>query len=102
MPALRGYPPTQVYVAKRDGAKNIFKQYLDSQGGELRVRALVGCSLRAVKAATEGVRPLPPLPLPPPALLLPLRRRRQLQKSKNGMLLHVPAPLGTSAALLLS
>ena len=28
----------QVYVAKRDGAKNIFKQYLDSQGGKPRVR----------------------------------------------------------------
>lgn len=32
----------QLYVAKRDGAKNIFKQYLDSQGGQLRVRAWIG------------------------------------------------------------
>jgi len=39
----------QVYVAKRDGAKNIFKQYLDSQGGELRVRRLRGCACPGVR-----------------------------------------------------
>lgn len=36
----RGHPlPPQVYVAKRDGAKNIFRQFLDSQGGQLQVGA---------------------------------------------------------------
>ncbi len=29
--------PLQLYVAKRDNAKNIFKQYLDANGGELKV-----------------------------------------------------------------
>lgn len=29
----------QVYVAKRDGAKTLFKQYLDAQGGQLQVGA---------------------------------------------------------------
>jgi hypothetical protein len=28
----------QVYVAKRDNAKGIFKQYLDANGGQLQVR----------------------------------------------------------------
>ena len=41
----------QVYVAKRDGAKNIFKQYLDSQGGELRV------SIRALHSKAEQMHP---------------------------------------------
>jgi hypothetical protein len=30
----------QLYVAKRDNAKGIFKQYLDSQGGQLQVGCL--------------------------------------------------------------
>lgn len=31
----------QVYVAKRDNAKGIFKQYLDANGGQLQVRHLL-------------------------------------------------------------
>ena len=32
-----GLTDAQLYVAKRDNAKGIFKQYLDSQGGQLQV-----------------------------------------------------------------
>ena len=38
----------QIYVAKRDNAKTMFKQALDAMGGEIQVRRRLAAALQSV------------------------------------------------------
>ncbi|KAL4860244.1 hypothetical protein ACK3TF_000429 [Chlorella vulgaris] len=48
-----GLSEAQLYVAKRDNAKGIFKQYLDSQGGQLQADKSFLSGLKSAQAAAK-------------------------------------------------
>ncbi|PSC73353.1 chloroplastic isoform X2 [Micractinium conductrix] len=48
-----GLTDAQVYVAKRDGAKTLFKQYLDAQGGQLQADKAFLVGLKQAQAAAH-------------------------------------------------